>query len=313
MNKLYIIGNGFDLHHGLKTKYIDFYNYLKENHGDFLERFGNIYDISEKSQLWSDFEGALQYINPRYLYSRWEQPAYGSDDFSCSEYHEFANFCKDEMVEIYINLRSLFREWINSIDVAKDASRDDLYSAIDKKAIFLNFNYTLTLEKIYEVPEINVLHIHGKQNDSNDLVFGHSCDYGIINQLLSQESEEPDDIEPTFQFGVDEITLAMSNLQKRSNSIIESNNEFWTGISDVDKVYIYGHSLSAVDSLYIKKVADSIRDSATWSIRDINAISAIRKKHILMNTLKISAGRIFYTDDEAEERWLQQQKELEGY
>jgi hypothetical protein len=39
MNKLYIIGNGFDLAHGLKTKYKDFID-------DFL---GNTLKINEKN------------------------------------------------------------------------------------------------------------------------------------------------------------------------------------------------------------------------------------------------------------------------
>lgn len=29
--KGYVIGNGFDLSHGMKTKYTDFYEYLKTN------------------------------------------------------------------------------------------------------------------------------------------------------------------------------------------------------------------------------------------------------------------------------------------
>lgn len=30
MKKLYIIGNGFDIHHGLKTQYRDYKEYLKQ-------------------------------------------------------------------------------------------------------------------------------------------------------------------------------------------------------------------------------------------------------------------------------------------
>ena len=30
MNKVVLVGNGFDIHHGLKTKYSDFMGYLKE-------------------------------------------------------------------------------------------------------------------------------------------------------------------------------------------------------------------------------------------------------------------------------------------
>lgn len=35
MNRMLIVGNGFDLEHGLKTTYWDFREYLEENHLDF--------------------------------------------------------------------------------------------------------------------------------------------------------------------------------------------------------------------------------------------------------------------------------------
>lgn len=61
MNITYVLGNGFDLHNGLKTSYKDFYNYLEtvvnENNGIFNE-------ISSNPELWSDFEDQLgNYIN----------------------------------------------------------------------------------------------------------------------------------------------------------------------------------------------------------------------------------------------------------
>ena len=36
MNRMLIVGNGFDLEHGLKTTYWDFREYLEENYLDFL-------------------------------------------------------------------------------------------------------------------------------------------------------------------------------------------------------------------------------------------------------------------------------------
>jgi hypothetical protein len=40
---------------------------------------------------------------------------------------------------------------------------------------FLTFNYTPTLQRLYGVPESNVLHIHGRANlPDSDLIFGHA-------------------------------------------------------------------------------------------------------------------------------------------
>ena len=35
--KLYIIGNGFDIAHGIPCRYRDFYTYLKNNRRDVLD------------------------------------------------------------------------------------------------------------------------------------------------------------------------------------------------------------------------------------------------------------------------------------
>lgn len=60
--KLYIIGNGFDLIHGMKTSYSDFKDWLLSvGYIEILEELQSIYKIQENDEflLWSDFEKAL--------------------------------------------------------------------------------------------------------------------------------------------------------------------------------------------------------------------------------------------------------------
>ena len=45
MNRMLIVGNGFDLEHGLKTAYWNFREYLEENHLDFLIAFEKMYNF----------------------------------------------------------------------------------------------------------------------------------------------------------------------------------------------------------------------------------------------------------------------------
>ena len=58
--RLYIIGNGFDLHHGLKSRYWDFKLYLENKDKDLLEKLEEYFS---SDSLWSDFEGTLEYLN----------------------------------------------------------------------------------------------------------------------------------------------------------------------------------------------------------------------------------------------------------
>lgn len=58
-NVLYIIGNGFDLHHGVASSYASFCKWLKKH--DF-----ELYDLYETvcsyDALWSDFETSMAYV-----------------------------------------------------------------------------------------------------------------------------------------------------------------------------------------------------------------------------------------------------------
>lgn len=78
---LYIVGNGFDRAHGLKTSYWDFRTFLEENHFDFLWRFEKLYNLryldvddsripnhikqnwenTLKDELWGNLEEKLGY------------------------------------------------------------------------------------------------------------------------------------------------------------------------------------------------------------------------------------------------------------
>lgn len=45
MKTLYIIGNGFDIAHGLNTSYWNFREFLAENYQEFLQMFEQQYGI----------------------------------------------------------------------------------------------------------------------------------------------------------------------------------------------------------------------------------------------------------------------------
>ena len=65
LSNLYVLGNGFDLAHGLKTRYWDFRTFLDKNHSEFLTEFEKMYNIFplDDSEPWYTEEGQM----------RWEQ------------------------------------------------------------------------------------------------------------------------------------------------------------------------------------------------------------------------------------------------
>ena len=46
-SKLYIIGNGFDMHHGIKSSYSNYRGWLEENDPDLYERLREYYDVDD--------------------------------------------------------------------------------------------------------------------------------------------------------------------------------------------------------------------------------------------------------------------------
>ena len=64
-NTLFIIGNGFDLCHGVKSSYYDFANFLKSHGGKSLKNTLETCLIAD--DLWGNFEANLAHLNREIL------------------------------------------------------------------------------------------------------------------------------------------------------------------------------------------------------------------------------------------------------
>src|SRR5262249_34617436 len=89
-------------------------------------------------------------------------------------------------------LRSLFAEWIRGLPIPQPGSVP-LVRCIDPTARYLSFNYTPTLQRLYGVPEPNVLHIHGRSSDADgEMVVGHGWKRTAGEMLREQINEDTD-------------------------------------------------------------------------------------------------------------------------
>ena len=71
------------------------------------------------------------------------------------------------MIQLLANIRSGIEEWINSLQISKVKKVYEL----DKSSLFITFNYTEVLERVYRIPASNILHIHNKVGE--ELICGH--------------------------------------------------------------------------------------------------------------------------------------------
>ncbi len=135
--KLYILGNGFDLHHKLKTRYADFHEFLNVHNQDIefdLERYFNFQVDSD--YLWKCFEDDLAHYNYQEFFDTHNSIDIMSESFKPSECYGL----EDEIIESTDNLvgriRSNFEDWLLSIEYPspRDLSNNILLD-LDPKAL----------------------------------------------------------------------------------------------------------------------------------------------------------------------------------
>jgi hypothetical protein len=150
VNDLYIIGNGFDLHHKLDTRYKSFGLYLKEHYGSIydqlLEYFGlpHIDENDEKiDPLWSNFERSLSLLNVDMVYDAYSgslaNPS--APDFRDRDWNTFAIDMEMVVDSLTKNLIKAFHEFILKVDYT--VIPRDKRLPLDSQALFLSFNVSL--------------------------------------------------------------------------------------------------------------------------------------------------------------------------
>ena len=254
--RLFIIGNGFDVSHCLPTKYADFRKYLISKYGysNILERpkiVCNSTDISVDAKIliylidsvdiegteWNDFERYLGEIEYNELLN---------DDIDKDDEDGFKLINEnDELASSYMksfrNIPVLFTNWINSINLNKIKDRP-YTSLLTNKDLYLTFNYTKTLEDIYNIQSENICHIHGIQGSK--LIVGH----GI--ETLGDEYND------FRRYGVASSIFEDMNacLYKNTNTCLEENKFFFERCSNVDEIFIFGWSANDIDIPYLRKI-----------------------------------------------------------
>ena len=301
MCKLFIIGNGFDLASGLKTSYKDFHEYMfstykpTDEFSDKMpksERPGIItsYDEEEmgkfwyhlinnscKKENWSDFEESLSTLDFTYALENWENSQienYYAKNVATppiNEWDKTRNLkeFRRNFNNIICYLNDCFSGWIKSIDITKGHKIDKFNNIMDLKVSkFLNFNYTMTLGNLYNIPYENVCHIHVF---NENFIFGHGVSENKIIKYYNDYKNI--NIARTFQ----QIT---EFLRKNTNSCLEQNETFFAALNNITDIYSYGFSFSKVDLPYIERIcAVANKSNVTWhqySYNDSNYTDILR-------------------------------------
>ncbi|MDB8791835.1 bacteriophage abortive infection AbiH family protein [Romboutsia sp. 1001216sp1] len=293
MSKLFIIGNGFDLDHGLKTSYNHFHDFLKDICPESTDEFcfPNL-QINSDGSVDCDITNTINFI--RYIISNVEGDKWTNLESSLA-YLDFSDFCYDLKCDFFdkddeddVNLwhkaydnenimsditipifkiKPLFADWISTINLSSVKSKLDFKTLIDQNSKFLTFNYTLTLENVYNVK--NVCHIHGKQGEN--LLFGH---------------DNLEEYDYSSLIGAENICHEIfSNLKKDTRVALSNNIEFFNSLdSSIDSIYSFGFSFGNVDLLYIRKICEILpTENITWFLNEYDKDSMNIYKEKIIN------------------------------
>lgn len=244
-----MLGNGFDISHGMGTSYGAFKDYV-ENVDHVL--FECVEQYLAAGDKWADLEAALGCIDVDTLIDNAQEFlfSYGADDWS-DRYHHSYQFVIEQVTDLLsVKLRNRFAEWISGIDQRyMELVRPKFQFEIGSK--FLTFNYTTASLRCYGLPAKDVLFIHGCcTNDIEQIVLGHDW----APELQNVDGKHLGDVDPRVSEGQIILQQYFESTFKPTERIILENNAFFKGITNLTEVVVLGHSLAEVDLPYFKEI-----------------------------------------------------------
>lgn len=278
MNILYIIGNGFDINLGLKTKYSDFYDYYQSLDCTSVLVKKLKEDISDKLKDWSDLEKSLGEYTKNLTSTEEFDEVIMDIKSNLSNYliqeEEKIDFTKanKEIFHKYLSFpeQSLLKADINAINTYKDKWKNQNWNVN-----IITLNYTQIIEKILDsksksigigkhdaalVLMKGIEHLHGYSN--NRMILGVN-DKSQIKNLSFHDNE--DILE----------TLVKSDCNKAIKHTIDDLCK--TQIQNAQLICIFGSSIGETDNLWWELIGDQLKKDIRLIIftkcEDINPIN----------------------------------------
>ncbi|MFZ7131784.1 MAG: bacteriophage abortive infection AbiH family protein [Eubacteriales bacterium] len=266
---LYIIGNGFDLGHGLPTAYWDFRTYLENLYPEFLRAFEEHYYIypgmineEKKKLLWNELESNLANIDEDIIIENavgidmnLESGDVGIED---TLYYYF----RDEYRYIE-QLAKYLKQWVRTIRI-RDVGKKTSQLINTKEDLYITFNYTAVLETVYKIPQNRIVHIHGSLRERDgEPILGHG-NKGRIEKI--QESKR--EAERIFDEKWSSICKVVEDYYRQTYKDVGRYAFKLIDLTEAEteKIHVIGHSIAGVDQLYFKNIESFSKGKANWNI-----------------------------------------------
>lgn len=237
MSTLVIIGNGFDLWHKLPTRYKDFYDAYSINLEEHTQYFNDFY---EKDVEWAYFEESLgSFDHDSFLKGAAYLPSIEEMMENRGMLYGYEDSISDKKDELIESITQSFNKWIASIKV--NAAKKKMKMPNDCK--FINFNYTTTLQDIYNITDSDILHIHGKTKEK--IIFGHG-------KIKTMDDRDLDRYDPWFDDPRNNAKSISDIFHKPVHEILQRNKTRLKSYKNLKKIIVIGHSINDIDVPYFQ-------------------------------------------------------------
>lgn len=162
-NKLIIIGNGFDISHGLKTQYSEFYKTIPQDLKNNWESLD--VELESKCGSWYDFEDNIDFLTQKW-HDKYINHIVGD---KLNNNNEKKLIKKIEKINTIFNeLTSQLIEYISIENDKKTKLKEEVKMEMTDDSYIITFNYTSLIECYTK----NVYYIHGSIKE-NFIVLGY--------------------------------------------------------------------------------------------------------------------------------------------
>lgn len=309
-NTLYILGNGFDMMHGVNSSYYSFRDSLGKRNSlrTNLENFLTVEDI------WADFEEALLYLNVQFFTSRMNADnwldimgAY-EPDAGMAEFYMASECATQVASDIVDELPRRFYHWVSKLTIGTD---DRPLQKMFYNGKVLNFNYTEFVEQLYGIPEEEICYIHGcrrkkKGFPREKLILGHAP--GASDSAFAEPDHTHVDMRNPKRremiYAVQDIVSRQlaecdEELTKNCEDIIIKHKDFFDSLKSTETIITIGHSFSKVDLPYFAEILSALSKDypvqwyfGCYGLRDLENLECTLKEF----QIAPSSVSVFRTD-----------------
>ena len=302
---LVVIGNGFDIIHGVKSSYLDFEKTIGKNSS---LRY-NMETYLDTGDLWYNLEESLGKLNYSMflnqevldmwldLFDAYDPDAQAADFFAAIETAISPTF------DIPNELNQRFTKWLKTLKVESD---DRPFSMLKGNYKVLSFNYTEFIEDLYGADPNNICYIHGcrknrKKGQPDEIILGHKP--GIEEEQWNKVDIRPIPFKNSYKRYIFDaaIDTAVREAQwydestiKDCDKIIKNHKDFFNQLTEIKHVFIVGHSLADVDYPYFEEIRKQSNSNTEWTIGYHSYDDLLRVKK-LVEELDIKNVTIFRT------------------